>query len=80
MEEFMREKERFEVPRNVPGEETKIEFSEGKEFDTKILRNDLLDLERRIKELESEGWKIFKRGPAFVVMDRTLEDKRPTLH
>lgn len=78
----MREKEAdLEIPKNVPGEETKVEFEGGKEIGMKTLRNDLPGLDRRIKELETEGWKVFKRGPLFVVMDRTQEDKKePTYH
>lgn len=68
--------EQWETHKDSPGEETLVEYDEGKEFDTKTLRNDLPDLEERIKRLEFEGWRIFKRGSDFVVMERIQKDTR----
>lgn len=68
--------ENWETHKDAPGEETLIKYEQGEEFDTKTLENNLPDLEKRIKALEGEGWRVFKRGPMSVVMERTQKDER----
>lgn len=74
--------ENYETYKDTRGEETVIEHSEGKEYAQKSLPNTMPNLEAHIKELEAEGWNIFKRGERFVVMERTQEDqyKKETYH
>ena len=63
-------------------EETKIEYSEDMEYDTKTLKNDLPNLKERIAQLEKEGWKVFTRGDQYTVLERVKErdDDNPTVH
>lgn len=73
--------ENFETHKDAPGEETLIEYSEGREYNTKTLNNGLPNLEVRIAQLEQEGWKIFKRGNEFVVLEREKAiDDKPIYH
>ncbi|EKD23995.1 MAG: hypothetical protein ACD_81C00132G0001 [uncultured bacterium] len=63
--------EPWHAVQNRPGEETVIN-QEGN--DMKTLRSSMVNLESRIKELEEEGWEVFKRGSDFVVLQRTHKD------
>ena len=64
------------------GEETEIEHAGDTEYGMKTLPSSLPDVEEHIMQLKKEGWKIFKRGERFIVLEHEGKkgSKPPTYH